>query len=328
VVSRRTTRSIVTPVLYDADYEDSQADSPYFRAFAERVIDELIQRHGLSGKRVLEIGCGAGDFLRVYCERSAGTGLGLDPAAVREAGVHGAVEIRAEPFGPGSGHADADVVLCRHTLEHIPDVARFLMAIRSEFDDRPDTILYLEVPDTERIANEGAFWDIYYEHCSYFDRTTLCDLLRRTGWDPLECRLDYGDQYIVTHARAAAPIDEVRRQSPIMDFSPVREALFRWRGWADGLADRNARPAIWAASSKAVGFLAGVPSFEPVVATDINSAKWGRHLPGSGLSICPPSDLASFEIDTVLVMNPVYLDEIRDQLDTLGLRPRIESLGT
>src|SRR3712207_6943984 len=34
--------------------------------------------------------------------------------------------------------------------------------------ERPHTVVAIEVPDTLRVLTEGAFWDLYYEHCSYF----------------------------------------------------------------------------------------------------------------------------------------------------------------
>ncbi|MEM9611296.1 MAG: class I SAM-dependent methyltransferase, partial [Actinomycetota bacterium] len=152
-------------VRYDDDYEDAQGHSAVFRAFADRVIDELIDTYGLTGARALEIGCGNGDFLMRFCERSGGTGVGIDPALGSSARVEGPVELRAESYGPGSGSFDADVVICRHTLEHVEALADFLRTIRRELDGG-DPILYLEVPDSGRIAEEAAFWDVYYEHCS------------------------------------------------------------------------------------------------------------------------------------------------------------------
>jgi hypothetical protein len=65
----------------------------------------------------------------------------------------------------------------------------------------------------------------------------------------------------------------------------------------------------------------------PVVAVDINPAKWGRYIPGSAVPVCSPAELGDHDVDAVLVMNPVYLGEIRTQLDTMGLRPELLTLG-
>lgn len=314
-------------VVYDDDYEDSQGHSAYFTAYAERIIDELIERFDLRGARSLEIGCGRGDFLRMFVERSGGTGVGVDPSATREAGVDGDVEIRAEWFAEGSGHFDADLVMVRHTLEHIPDVDRFLRLLRTELEGRPDAVLYVEVPDTARIAEEGAFWDIYYEHCSYFDAATLTQLLRRTGFDPVDVRLEYEGQYLVAYARPATPVDDIVAHPAPMDFTSMLDHVAQWQSWVDERIGSGQRIAIWAASSKAVALLSTIRGFDPVVAVDINPAKAGRFLPGSATPVCAPADLAAHEPDLVLVMNPIYADEIGDTLRALGLDIEMWGMG-
>lgn len=301
-------------VVYDGDYEDSQGHSPYFVAYAERIIDELIDRFDLAESRVLEIGCGRGDFLEMFCERSRGTGIGLDPAAGRGAGERGRIEVRATVFGAGSGSFDADLIMCRHTLEHIPDVYDFLTTLRAEIGD-DDPVLYLEVPDTARIADEGAFWDVYYEHCSYFGAESLTDLLRRTGFDPVEVRLEYEGQYLVAYARPTpAATASVVSPAELDDFTAVVDNVAAWRAWAQERSNGGERVALWAASSKAVGLLSLVPEVAPVVAVDVNPAKAGRYLPASGVPICRPDELSAHEVDAVLVMNPIYGAEIAESL--------------
>ena len=39
-----------------------------------------------------------------------------------------------------------------------------------------------------RVLEEGAFWDIYYEHCSYFTLGSHARLFRRAGLDVTDLR--------------------------------------------------------------------------------------------------------------------------------------------
>ena len=48
---------------FSATYEETQEFSPCFTHFADSLVRRLIERHDLRGKRVLEIGCGKGQFL-------------------------------------------------------------------------------------------------------------------------------------------------------------------------------------------------------------------------------------------------------------------------
>jgi hypothetical protein len=56
---------------------------------------------------------------------------------------------------------------------------------------------------------------------------------------------------------------------------------------------------------------------------DINPHRQGRHMPGTGQLIVAPAFLAEHEPDCVIVMNPVYVDEIGEDLARLGLDPEV-----
>ena len=62
---------------------------------------------------------------------------------------------------------------------------------------------------------------------------------------------------------------------------------------------------------------------EIALVVDINPFKQGRFLPGTGTRVSSPTDLVAAPPDTVIVMNPVYLDEIGRSLAELGLTPEL-----
>ena len=59
---------------------------------------------------------------------------------------------------------------------------------------------------------------------------------------------------------------------------------------------------------------------------DINTHKHGRFLAGSGHEIVAPGALREIRPHVVLVMNPIYVDEIRAELQTLGLAPEVVAI--
>src|SRR5437763_1047948 len=73
-----------------------------------------------------------------------------------------------ELFGDEQIALDAEALVCRHTLEHIREVHGFLSMLHRWAAQRPEPpIVLFEVPDVERVLDEVAFWDLFYEHCSY-----------------------------------------------------------------------------------------------------------------------------------------------------------------
>ena len=83
----------------------------------------------------------------------------------------------------------------------------------------------------------------------------------------------------------------------------------------------------WGAGSKAVAFLTtlGLTS-EIDVLVDVNPHKRGRFMPGTGHEVIGPDDLVARRPDCIVVMNPIYVDEIRRDLAARGLTPELLTL--
>ncbi len=316
-----------TLVDYESGYEESQASSPTFLRYTTELIEVLDDRHRLAGKTVIEPGCGKGEFLVQMCEHLGCRGIGIDPAHVPgRITTEADVTFVTEWFTPDSPWT-GEMLLCRHTLEHIADVPHFLGALRSAAQRTPGAAVVIEVPESNRILIEGAFWDVYYEHVSYFTQASLRTAARRSGLEPVHLDVRFSDQYLVLDAvvgefatgtpDGAAPdlAAAVRRFAEVV---PTR--IEEWRR----MVESARRPVLWGASSKAVGFLSGTGSAGIEMAVDINPMKQGSFLAGSGVGIVSPETLVSYHPDLVVIMNPIYRDEISSDLARMGLHPRIE----
>ncbi len=174
-------------------------------------------------------------------------------------------------------------------------------------------------------------WDIIYEHCSYYTAASLERLFLETGFGPRDTWTAYGDQFLCIDAvldppataPSAPPLDEL---SAWVDrfAGHQREKVDSWGDRLSRMFRAGQRVVIWGAGSKGVTFLNTVAGGEGVVAAvDINTRKQGRYVPGSGQPVVGPEALAEQGADVVLVMNPLYVSEIRVQLLRLGLEPHI-----
>jgi cyclopropane-fatty-acyl-phospholipid synthase len=72
-----------------------------------------------------------------------------------------------------------DIVICRHTLEHIPNPKKFLKKILSEC--RSDCKFIFEVPSLERMIETYRFDTIMHQHVSYFSVRSLKLLIAKCG---------------------------------------------------------------------------------------------------------------------------------------------------
>src|SRR5262249_2115129 len=138
-----------------------------------------MRRHGLTGGRLLEVGCAYGFFLdeaRSFFEHRVGTDYST-AALERAAG-------RAEELvlgGPGEVSAGDgfDCAACIHVVEHVYDPVRWLGEVASRL--APGGWLVLATPDGGAVWRNlmGRHWPFYKvpEHVTYFDRRSLGRLL-------------------------------------------------------------------------------------------------------------------------------------------------------
>ena len=316
---------------YSSRYEETQGFSPTFNAFARKLADHLIERYGLRGKTVLEIGCGKGEFLNLLCERGGNSGVGFDPAYVsgREGNEAGDRVVFVKDFySEQYSYYEADFVICKMSLEHIQGVSEFVGTVRRSLGDISTATVFFQVPDVARILRELAFWDIYYEHCSYFSATSLARLFARCGFDVMDLWTDFDDQYLMIEARPGNgrpverrenQIEELEREVEYFSVNCARK-INEWKRNLKRLKREGRRVVLWGAGSKAVAFLTslGVET-EIEYAVDINPHKHGTYIAGSGQEIVSPEFLSKYKPDFVILMNPVYRDEIGQSLEKMSL---------
>jgi SAM-dependent methyltransferase len=324
---------------YSPLYEETQAFSPRFQEFATDLAASWVEKYDLFGRVVLEIGCGKGEFLAAMCEEGAGQGIGIDPG-VRPERIESSAADRLtwiqDLYSERYTFLAADAIVCRHTLEHIAPVADLLRTIRSSIGNRLDTVVLFELPDVMRVLREVAFWDVYYEHCSYFTAGSLARLFRATGFEVLDVRLAYDDQYLLVEAKPSHPSGSIGAPLPLEnDLAELdqavehfeqgyRQTVERWRDELDALRASGGRSVIWGAGSKGVAFLSAMGSNQSIeYAVDINPYKHGKYMAGTGQEIVAPAFLQDYDPELVVVMNPVYVEEIAGSLRELDLAPRL-----
>jgi len=325
---------------YSTRYEETQGFSGTFNTFARTLAQQLIDRYRLHGKTILEIGCGKGEFLNLLCELGGNRGIGIDPAYVPQRGdarLAGQVEFIQDFYSAKYADLTADFICCRHTLEHIGPTYEFLAQLRHTLGDR-QSLVFFELPDMMRVLREGAFWDIYYEHCSYFTTGSLARLFRATGFDVLDLELAYEGQYLLITAR---PVNRPTTPTLVLedDLEEVEAAVAifpqvvsytqrYWRSVVDEIVQRGERVVIWGSGSKGVALLTTLGLEDQIAGVvDINPYRQGKFMPGTGHQIISPEQLREIAPQHVLVMNPVYCREIQRDLDRLGIEAQLHPVG-
>jgi len=333
-----------TLVDYTVEYENSLHYSGRFQQYAEALARDLVARHDLYGKDIVEIACGKGDFLHLLSRLGDNRGVGFDPSydATRTDETRGTpnadetgtppVTFVAEYYGPDHAHYPADLICCRHALEHLPAPTAFLTELRRVVGERRDTTVFFEVPNALYSLRDHGIWDFIYEHPSYFGETSLRRCFELAGFRVNDVRESFGGQFLRLEA-VADPEWSAGQRTPtagtdLNELTGYAGALGEafaglvdhWRRRLAEATDDGRTLVLWGGGSKGVTFL-NLLRPGPAVAgiVDINPHKQGKFVPGTGHLVLQPASLPELRPDEVVVMNPLYVDEIAATLADLGL---------
>ncbi len=287
-------------MCYDESYQNEQACSTAFKRHLQDIA-ALTERE-FSGATLLEVGCGKGYFLELL--ESKGWDIhGLDPT------YQGSnPRIRREYFNQNSAMR-ADGILLRHVLEHVQNPVPFLAEL-AEANGGSGKI-YIEVPCLDWICEHRAWFDIFYEHVNYF----RLEDFRRIFGNVSYLGHSFGGQYLSVVADLASlrtPTAEDKIQFP-------EDFLATVQGYATHVQASKRHSVVWGGASKGVIFslLLERAGVTPGTVIDINPAKQGKYLAGTGLLV-EAWENAKDAIPTgadIYVMNRNYLPEIMEMTE-------------
>lgn len=282
-------------MAYDSHYQNEQAVSLLFQQHLETVAG-LIDVH-IGPEQLVEVGCGKGFFLEMLLARDIDI-TGFDPT------YEGNNErIQRKYFARGVV-AQANGLILRHVLEHIQHPVNFLNKLKEANGGRGK--IYIEVPCLDWILDRKSWFDIFYEHVNYF---RLSDFSRIFD-DVIDCGRLFGGQYLYVIAELSTLKNpEINMQDRVNFSADFTQNIIEQNRTEEG------RTAIWGGASKGVIFslLKARVGQSVSMVIDINPAKQGKYLAGTGLQVQSPKQAIRLLApgSTIYVMNSNYIEEIR-----------------
>ncbi len=168
------------------DQEYIEEEQGRLETFADSL--ELVQKYRRSGQ-LLDVGCHVGTFL-MLAEQAGFDVAGVEPsrwgAEIARTRINGSVHCGAIEDAP-LPEGGYDVITLWDVIEHLPDPALDIRAIHSAL--RPGGVFVISTMDVESLFARafGRRWPWYMQmHLVYFSRQTLCEMLRREGFQITE----------------------------------------------------------------------------------------------------------------------------------------------
>jgi 2-polyprenyl-3-methyl-5-hydroxy-6-metoxy-1,4-benzoquinol methylase len=204
----------------------------------------LLRRSGVERGRLIEIGTGAGFFLKAAA-RAGWDAHGLElsteaSAYARETLGLNILQTAAEamPFEPGT----FDAAAMFEVIEHLRDPVRVLTATRQAL--RPGGVLVLSTPNLDAISRWvlGKQWAMLNpaEHLYYFTRRTLAAMLLEAGFSRAEFVGEFKPWLLyetmnVNNTHAPGSFRARVYRSLVFRYGADRYREIQRRGYADGL---------------------------------------------------------------------------------------------
>ena len=292
------------PVPYFRDVIRAAGCSPEMREFRMKQFSEWINEFQLQNAKILEVGCGKGEYLEIMRE-AGGKVYGTEHLeesvrVCREHNLnveqiyfeHGNEKLKNGPFGG---------FFILNWLEHIPDLGSFLKAVRENLEDNAAGLI--EVPDFNMMVKRGDIADFTADHLYYFDEDSFCSMLQNNGFDVIACKTVWHDCNISVEVRKRS-VNRLHR------FDENRQILL---DNINHFLNRYERVAIWGASHTALAVMA-MADLGNRICYVVDSApfKQNHYTHASHLPIFSPKKLIEDPVDAVIVMCSGYSEEVAD----------------
>jgi len=322
---------LFSDLLYvDSLYQNSQAHSARFQQHLLDVAERILALVGRDCS-ILEIGCGKGYFIDLLKSLGCSNLHGYDST------YDGSdTSIKSRYFTEEDQGISADVILLRHTLEHIPNPVEFLKRI-IDINGRKDALIFIEVPCFDWILRNQAFWDLTIEHCNYFNAESFRALFCRPVIDYV-----FDQQYLLVSSRASeltlsifdgAPKPVTCKHELTSLFPSLLNVALFLDLFGHGELQISRRYWIWGAATKGVMFLWHMTRISsifplPIGFIDINPEKESKFIGCLGSQIHSPQYLRDNgrDGDFIFVVNSVYFEEVSGMVEEMKINFRLAVL--
>jgi 2-polyprenyl-3-methyl-5-hydroxy-6-metoxy-1,4-benzoquinol methylase len=284
------------------------------KLFLERQSDNLrtLNRNKKSTSTVLEIGCGDGYFLSQFADYSRI--VGFEPSPEGKLAQERGVSLIDSYFSLDSVKEfdNFDIVILRQVLEHVVNPKAFIKEVKQKISK--DGLLYLEVPNGSKSIAKSRFHDFYYEHVSYFTKSSMILLLEHAGFEVVSCISEYDEEIIAVVARYLGDevVDEV--QGLTSKIKSVHAQVQKW-------IKENKKIVGWGTAGNGSLFfsLLDINDRQIEFVVDSDKRKQGMFLPITNQKVISPNDLFNISPDVVIVLSQFHSNEITKQArDLIG----------
>ena len=290
------------PVPYYREVIRATSFSDEMKNFREIQFENFVKKYSLNGKKIIEIGCGNGEYLGImkkYNENSYG--LEYAKKSVKKCIDNGFSVfqgyVKSNDYKIKNSPYDAFFIM--NFLEHLPNINSVLNGIYNNLSD--DGVGIIEVPNFDMALKKNLFFEFIPDHLFYFTKDTLKTTLEVNGFEIIDCE-------VVWHKYIISVIVKKRKRLSIDHFYNCQESL---RMEVDKYVSKYKKIAIWGAGHEALTIISMMNlSGKIKYVVDSATFKQGKYTPSTHIPIVSPDTLKTDQVDAIIVMAASYSDEV------------------
>lgn len=293
------------PVSYYKEVIRAIAFSPEMGKFRLEQLGNWISKNDLHNKKILEVGCGKGEYLNLLKKSGASLVEGLEfsennVASARNLGFtvhHGYLDKSFKP--PQQFQFNAFTIFS--FLEHWPNPNESLGILHSYLTEGAFGLV--EVPNFELILSKGLYAEFTTDHIFYFNKKSFAFLLEKNGFEVISMEPVWHDYILSAEVRKQSSLD-------ISKFLKIQDNIkFQLNNFIAQFEHNQV--AIWGAGHQALAVIA-MAGIAPQIKYVVDSApfKQGKYTPATHLPIVSPDLLLKNSPQSIVIMAAGYSDEI------------------
>ena len=295
------------PVYYYKDVIRAVGLSQTLRELRIAQYRNLIEKYGLSGKKIWEVGCGGGEFLALWNGLGvSGFGVEHNEDLIKKAEQSGLSVNKgfvdrdySDPNGP------FDAFVSFNYLEHQPDPVSMVEGIYNNLNE--GGIGLLTVPSFEYFIEKASYYEFMRDHIAYYTERALQNLFLLNGFEICEISRFNGDTTEI--------IVRKRKSVLLPDFEGQRIKIGqKLNSFVESHKDIDTI-AVWGASHQGLTMMATLDlHFKLQYIVDSSPIKWNAYSTVSHLKIVDPKYAYTDKPDLIIIMAPAFSEEIAKQI--------------
>lgn len=295
------------PVDYYRDVIRAGGGTTTMMDLRKKEYESFIEMCHLKEKKIIEVGCGQGEFLEILAEFPV-KAYGIEHKAdlVEKAKAKGlrVTQNFAEKGNTIFADGPFDAFLSFNFLEHQPFPNEMLQCIYNNLTS--DGYGLITVPSFEYILENDSFYELLRDHIANYTQDSLRFLVEKNGFSVLHCeRINRDTWEMIVQKRPMMDVSGL-----IRNFAALTEQM---KTFTEKRVRQGKKVAVWGASHQ--GFTAiSTTGVQENISYIIDSAifKQGKYAPASHVPIVSPEYFFEEPVESILIIAPGYSQEIAE----------------